>query len=159
LQATIGAVLSVTKGYGDPDRARAYARALELCHQVGETPQLCPVLFGLCQSYITQGGFEIAHDVAEQLLRSAQSVHDAALLVGAYQALGESVFWSGDLVVARQHYEHGMACYDLQQQPTEASPYGEDTGVLCWGMLAWILWYLGYPDQALSKIHALLTWV
>ena len=37
-----------TKGYATPESAsKSYARAWELCQQVGETPQLFPVLFGL----------------------------------------------------------------------------------------------------------------
>ena len=44
LQITLGAPLIVTKGYAAPEVERAYTRALELCRQVGETPQLFSVL-------------------------------------------------------------------------------------------------------------------
>ena len=40
-----------TKGYAAPEVEHAYTRARELCQQVGETPQLFPVLWGLWVFY------------------------------------------------------------------------------------------------------------
>ncbi len=39
LQTALGVPLMAVKGYADPEANRAYTRARELCHQVGETPQ------------------------------------------------------------------------------------------------------------------------
>ena len=47
LQIALGVPLMATKGYAAPEVEQAYTRARELCQQVGETPQLFPVLFGL----------------------------------------------------------------------------------------------------------------
>jgi predicted ATPase len=47
LQTTLGPALIATRGYGAPEVAQAYTRALELCRQMGETPDLFPVLRGL----------------------------------------------------------------------------------------------------------------
>jgi class 3 adenylate cyclase len=47
MQATLGPSLMATKGYAAPGVEHAYARARDLCQQVGETPQLFPVLRGL----------------------------------------------------------------------------------------------------------------
>jgi hypothetical protein len=38
--------LNALKGQGAPETGRAYARARELCRQLGETEQLFRVLFG-----------------------------------------------------------------------------------------------------------------
>ena len=40
LQVALGPALMAVKGQGAPDVAHAYARARELCQQVGDTPQL-----------------------------------------------------------------------------------------------------------------------
>ena len=45
-----------TKGYAAPEVEKAYTRARELCQQVGETPQLFPVLWGLWVFYLSAGG-------------------------------------------------------------------------------------------------------
>ena len=39
------------KGQAAPEVGQAYTRARELCQQVGETPQLFPMLFGLWRFY------------------------------------------------------------------------------------------------------------
>jgi predicted ATPase len=46
LQTTVGPALMAIKGFAPSEVESAYARALELCRQVGETPQLFPVLQG-----------------------------------------------------------------------------------------------------------------
>ena len=59
-----------------------YIRARELCEQVGDSPELFPVLWGLGTLYV----LVTAHDLGEQLLRLAQRRHDSALLVEAHYA-------------------------------------------------------------------------
>jgi class 3 adenylate cyclase len=55
LQVALGPALFATKGYAAPDVERAYARARELCAQVGGTPELFPVLRGLVLYYTVHG--------------------------------------------------------------------------------------------------------
>jgi hypothetical protein len=47
LHIALGAALQITKGFAAPEAERAYNQAYALCQQVGETPQLFSVLFGL----------------------------------------------------------------------------------------------------------------
>ena len=47
LYIALGAALQMTKGRGAPEVEHAYAQAYALCPQVGETPELIMVLFGL----------------------------------------------------------------------------------------------------------------
>ncbi len=74
-----------------------YSRARELCRQVGETPQLFPVLVGLRLFYALRGELQTARELGEQLLRLAQSVQDAALLLEAHYALGVPLYWLGEV--------------------------------------------------------------
>ena len=65
---TLGAALTATEGYGAPEVARTYARAWELCTQVGETPQVLPVLRGVGRFYVIRGELSTARDVGMHLL-------------------------------------------------------------------------------------------
>src|SRR5262249_12036455 len=47
LQFLLGASLTATHGYAAPEVERTYARARELCEQMGDTVRLLPVLLGL----------------------------------------------------------------------------------------------------------------
>jgi predicted ATPase len=129
-----------------------------LCQQIGETPQLFSVLYGLWLYYEVRAELRTAHELGEQCLKLAQSAQDSALLLEAHFALGLTLFWLGELALAREHFEQGMALYDLQQHLSLASIYGSfDPGVACLACMAWTLWFLGYPDQALKRVHEALN--
>jgi len=157
LQTRLGPALMAVRGNAAPEVGLAYARARELCQQVGETPQLFPVLFGLWRFYFVGAKLQAAREVGEQLLGLAQRQRDAALLLEAHRALGESLFWLGELAPARVHLEQGVALYDPQQHRIHAFVYGRDPGMDCHSYLAWTLWGLGYPDQAVAAMHQALT--
>ena len=55
-QISLGVALMTTKGYADPEAKQAYDRARELCQQIGQTPQLAPVLAGPCRVLLRPGG-------------------------------------------------------------------------------------------------------
>jgi predicted ATPase len=52
---TLGAALQMTKGLAAPEVEHAYTQAHTLCQQVGETPELAPVLYGLWRYYNARG--------------------------------------------------------------------------------------------------------
>ena len=68
----LGPALMATKGYAAPEVEHAYARARELCQQVGETPQLFPVLLGLWRVLSARAELQTARELGEQLLSLAQ---------------------------------------------------------------------------------------
>jgi predicted ATPase len=157
LQTTLGSTLIAIRGWAAPEVERAYTRALELCRQVEEPRQLFPVLWGLWAMYIVQAECRMAHELGEQLLSSAQSLQDPALLLQAHFALGNTSFWRGELAAARSHLEQGIALYDPQQHRSLASLYAVDPGMFCRGYATWVLWHLGFPGQALKLSYETLT--
>ena len=56
----------------------------ELCERLGDPPELFPALFGLWIVYVARGELRRrTYELAEQLLRLAQSTHEPALLLYA----------------------------------------------------------------------------
>jgi predicted ATPase len=159
LQTTLGPVFMAVKGQSSPDTERAYARARELCQQVGETPQLFPVLHGLWRFYMVRAELQTTRELAEQLFSLAQRAEDPALLLEAHRMMGLTMFWLGELAPARAQLEQGIALYDPQQHRSHAFVYGQDPGVACRALAAWPIWVLGYPVQALQSVHEALTLV
>jgi predicted ATPase/DNA-binding winged helix-turn-helix (wHTH) protein len=157
LQIALGPALMATKGYAASEVERAYGRARELCRQVGETPQLFPVLLGLWRFYNARTEYQPARALAEQLLTLSQSGQDRALLVGAHHALGTTLYFLEEFVPARAQLEQGIALYDPQQHHFLAFLYGQDPGVACRCYASVILWNLGYPDQALKRSQEALA--
>ena len=157
LQTTLGSALVVAKGQGAPEVGQVYARARELCRQVGETPQLFPILFGLWRFYLVRAQYQTAQELAVQCLSLAQRVDDPALLLQAHFGLGVTLVWLGEMAPARAHLEQGIALYNPQEHRALAFRTGIDPGLWCLSYVAFALWVLGYPDQAMRRSHEALT--
>jgi class 3 adenylate cyclase/predicted ATPase len=157
LQVALGTALRATQGQAAPDVERAYARARELCAQLGDTPQLFPVLRGLMTYYQNRGDLQTTSQLGEQLLRLAQAQPDPALHMLAHYQLGNVLFWRGEPAVARTHQTQALALYDPQAHRALAVRYGVDLGVASHSTLARALWCLGYPEQALQHSQAART--
>jgi predicted ATPase len=156
LQVGLAVPLSAA-GFMSPEVREVYTRARELCRQVGETPQLFPVLSGLRTFYHVRGELQTSRELGEQSLSLAQSVQDPPLLVRAHRMLGDILFWLGELVSAQAYLEQAIALYDSQQHRSQVFLYGYDPGVFGLSYEALVLWFLGYPDQALKRSHEALT--
>jgi class 3 adenylate cyclase/predicted ATPase len=157
LQIALGEPLRATKGYGAPEIGAIYTRALELCQQIGETPQLFSVLWGLWYFYVARAEYQMAQELGRQCLTLAHKVQDPALLVEAHFALGLTLRCLGELTPAQEHFEQGVALYDPLQHHALAFLYSQDPKVASLSNAAMDLWDLGYPDQALQRIHDALT--
>jgi predicted ATPase len=157
LQTTLGPALMNTKGYAAPEVEQAYTRARELCQQLGETRQLFLVLRGLYVFYQLRGELWTTRELAEHLLEVAQSLQDPAFLLEAHFEQGVLLVGLGEPAPARAHLEQAIALYDPQQHRSLAFLYGQDPGVSTLVILAQVLWFLGYPDQALKRSQEGLT--
>jgi predicted ATPase len=158
LQIALSGPLMATKSYAAPEVGKVFARARELCQQVGETPHLFPVLRGLLVFSLTRGKLQTARELGEQHLSLAQRMHDPVHRLQSHYLLGVTLFYFGEFVPSREHLEQGNALYDFQQYRTLAVLSGRpDPGVVCLVYTAWGLWMLGYPDQAMKRSHEAIT--
>ncbi|HUN58211.1 MAG TPA: AAA family ATPase [Candidatus Binataceae bacterium] len=156
MRITLGAPLIATKGFSAPEVAATYTRARELCQQLGETPSLFPVLFRMRSYYLVHGEIETAHELGEQMLRLAQSTGDDHFLIEGHYAVGAALFYLGDFGDAREQFQRMNALYDKERHSSHAYLYGQEPGVACLSYEGWLLGYLGYPAQALTKIQQAL---
>ncbi|HYZ61976.1 MAG TPA: AAA family ATPase, partial [Acetobacteraceae bacterium] len=73
LQIRLAGATSWVKGQAAPATGQVYTRARQLCHQLGETKQLIPVLAGLAVHHTNRAEPETACLVAEEMLHLALS--------------------------------------------------------------------------------------
>jgi class 3 adenylate cyclase/predicted ATPase len=149
----LGTALLMTKGQAAPEVEHAYTQARALCQQVAETPQLAQVLHGLWRFYIARSQLHTARELGEILLRLAQRTHDLALFFIAHYANGATSLWLGVLPAARQYLEEGIARSTPDQRRALVFRMGQDPSHLCRAYAAIALWLLGYPEQALARLH------
>jgi predicted ATPase len=157
LQLTLGPALMATKGNAAPEVEQTYARAVALCAQVGETPQLFPALWGLQRFCQNLGGLPTARELGEQLLHLAQRAAVSTDLLVAHYALGYTLFQLGDYGAAQRHFTQGIALTDPTQERVQAVRYGVASGVSCLALAANTLWCLGYPTQAMWRSQETLA--
>jgi class 3 adenylate cyclase/tetratricopeptide (TPR) repeat protein len=138
----------LTQGETSLDYERLCIRAHALCQQLGDTPRLLEVLTGLRKYYEVRGQCQRARELAEQVFTLTMPLQDPDHLAEAHYSLGLTLYYLGELPAARAHFEQRMALYEPRQRGSM---------VHCLSYMAYLLWVLGYPDQALQRIHEALT--
>jgi tetratricopeptide (TPR) repeat protein len=161
LQTALGASWMAIKGYAAPEAEAAYARAYELGQQGDQTPERFFVLFGLGTFYLARAQYPTARDLLEQCLRLAQHLQHPSLILEAQRGLGVLYYMLGDFPQAHALLEQYLASSDPDAVSVseKLSGFGrvQDPRVYSLAFLAWVLWYRGYPDQALTKSAEAIT--
>jgi hypothetical protein len=149
IRAKFTPLLGANYGNGSREVWLNLNRAEELCLRIGETPALIPVLGGLHSANWTAGRHVEARDIASRLLSVAAQSGDNVAKGFGHTAMGVSCAWTGDYVQARDHLELGAAPAVGKQsfESLEQRFY-----LLCMMHLSWMMWMLGYPEQAMHRM-------
>ena len=154
LQLAMGPPLSTLKGFAAPEVEVANSRAYKLCQQVGGARLQFPALWGLWHYYLVKSDFPKAVTLSNKLLGLAQTTNDHSFLSDAYRAKGETLLWSGEFSQASEYFKKGI---DLTGTSQQHSYFAESPDVSCRFFSAIVLWFLGYPDQALLRSREAIT--
>jgi len=146
LQTTLGGVLMAAKGYAAPEVERAYARARELCEQLGETSQLFATLRGLWGVHVVRADLQRAHALGEQCLAMAERSSNPAALVWSHYAVGMTLFHLAEGTSAQRHFDASLALYDRDKRRVPRAL--QDPAVSCLSYTAVVQWFSGRPDTA-----------
>jgi class 3 adenylate cyclase/predicted ATPase len=157
VRIALGPALMAAKGWAVSEVEQTYARARELCTQVGETPQLFPALLGLSRFYLTRGPLPMARQLEQQLYQLAQHEGTLTHRLEAHVALGDTLFFLGEFAAAMTHLEQGIALTDPMTERAEALRHGVAPGVRCLVVAANTLWCLGAPAQAVRRSQEALA--
>jgi DNA-binding SARP family transcriptional activator len=148
LQTTLVVSLINTLGHGTPDVIQTYDRARALSQRL-EQPPTPPIMRGMTIDHLVRAEFNEALAYSEQLMRLAERNQDHLLAVEANYAMGVTMFWLGNFRPSRHYLGKAIALYDPQDSSSHISLYAQDPKVLCLSRLAFSLWVLGYPAQAI----------
>jgi class 3 adenylate cyclase/predicted ATPase len=157
LQTAYGAASVMVKGHTAPEVEAAYTRARVLCQQLGDTQDVFPILLGLWRFNVVRPDYFLAQQLGEDLLGLAERRDEALLYVIAHGALGATCCAQGELPLAHSHFEEGIVRDTPAQPRSPLFRSGQDLGVVCRAYTAWTLWLMGYPEQALARVHAALA--
>ena len=152
-QASIGA-----KGFAAPETGRAYARARELCGELGDAPELFPALYGRFIVHFQRAELATALEAARELLTLAEERGDAAARVTGHRIVGSALYHLGRLAESRARLEEGVALYEPERDRGSALVYALDSRVVCLFWLVHVLFAQGYPDQARARMGEALAY-
>jgi len=149
--------LIATEGYAAEAVGIAYMRARELSQQTGETPDLSEVLWGLWAFHILRAELGEAREIAEEFLGLSERLPYPGLAMRGHVAMEITFFHLGEVARVGEHFEKALSLYDPERYRDDAFFYSQNPGVIMRCHAAWALWFLGQPDQALTRIKEALT--
>jgi len=149
LNLQLATCLIAAKGYSATETEKTYARALELCEKIGETPQIFPVLYGRWIYHVMSASVRKSRDLANDFLRLAELQNADAERMMGHRLLGTSLQVLGQPAAARPHLEHALSLFEPEKHHALIYQYGHDVGVAGRCSEALALWLLGYPKQGL----------
>jgi predicted ATPase/MoxR-like ATPase len=151
LQMVLCVALRWSKGIAYAEMEQANTRARVLCQQLGDSVQLFSILWGIAAYHLVRAELQPSREIAEQMLRLAQSAGDSARIGQAHSLLGIICSHSDEPTAALHHFEEAIRLHDPQDVQDYLLVYGVDPEVFSRSCVAWPLWILGYPDRALGK--------
>jgi len=154
VQLCRGNILAVTRGFAAKELESSVARVRALCERADIVDSL-PVMFGLGWLEFNRGRMREARATAEKTMIGAQKTGIEPIIAGAHQALGTCCLWMGDFALGRDHIEQAVAILDRDVQRYLRTPDVPVVPSRC--QLAWVLFMLGYPDQARARIEEALA--
>ncbi len=152
LQMALGHALYATNLGSDADVGRTYSRAWELCQQLEDHSREVTALRGLERHHTNLLEMQKAQHFAEEAMRVAERLDDAARLVGAHMSLGVVLYFQGKLEPALAHFRQGFDLFNPKMQFPDWP--GSHPGVACQFWPALISWILGYPDRSVEELTA-----
>lgn len=139
------------KGFPSQEVERTFKRTRELATEIGDDEMLNLSLRGMFACLYTRGDLRGAFQLGEQELALSSKLKNNEGLIWAHWALGCASYWMGEFERARREFEASCALYDPKQQKAEVFSSQVEPQVNCNAHLAWPLWILGFPDQALQQ--------
>ena len=153
LRVTLGVALMAAEGFDSDEIERVLARASVVARELKETILLFAALNGLWAFHFTRGHVKQTLEISQELMAVAEQLNDPGSIREAHRAMGSALEYTGDLPAARRHLEQAI---DMGGAPRAMGiPYrfGPDPKVLCLTALSEVLFWLGYPDQALKRTY------
>ena len=151
LQMVRGQALRMMKGWASPEIEPVFARARELCHLLGDAPQLFPVLWAITLFHAIKGDLREYRSRADELMAEAERSGDPAFLMAAHHLLGVCLEFEGDIAESSRVLNRGRELHQPERHRDYTAMFGLDPGMIARAMSSRPLWILGYSDAAAAR--------
>jgi hypothetical protein len=115
-----GSYLTATRGFAAPEALICYERVESLSHSLNRLPPYS-ALIGQWRYSLATNKLSVTMQIAKRIYSLAHEQNDSTLLMGAYRALANTHYFSGEFELARQHATRGLQIWrsGIVGSPTE----------------------------------------
>jgi class 3 adenylate cyclase/predicted ATPase len=156
IQLALGIPLIAVRGYPAEETREAFARARTLCLRLDSPPEYFQALYGLWGNSWMRGRIDEALSMASEFLSRSQASTDPVPLMVGHRVMGSTLLSLGEFQSSKQHLEESIALSKRKGQRLY-SRYMVEPQAASLLLLSWDLWFLGYPDQSLSRVSEALA--
>jgi len=141
--------LIATAGHITSELTENYARAWELCTELGDDKHAFPVMYGQWVIPYVRGNMAEALKNSERFLRRAEQQDDVSLLMMGHRIYGSSLVWRGDTVQGSSHLKRALSIYRPEHAQL-AYVFSQHPRTAALAHLCLALQHLGHLDQAMA---------
>src|SRR5437660_89023 len=157
IQLALGIPLIAVQGYAAAETREAFSRARSLCLRLGNIPEYYQALFGVWGNLWMSGKNGEALHVAEEFLSRSRALSDPVPLMVAHRVMGSTLLTIGEFQSSANHFEEAIRLSLSKGKQPLYNLYMVEPQAASLLLLSWDLWFLGYPDQSLSRVSEALA--
>ncbi len=153
LRIVLGPSQAATGIYSTHHVEHNFARAMQLCEELGDRPEAVEAYSGAAAHFYVKGTLTKALGLAEECIALAERWDNTGDRIDAHRVMGELLFYMGDLKRSCEHLHRCIELYDPATHRELFKQTGDDPAVAAYMYLSIALWLLGYPEQASGKLE------
>ncbi|UPK38239.1 AAA family ATPase [Bradyrhizobium sp. 186] len=157
IQLALGIPLIAVQGYASAETREAFSRAHALCLQLGDIPEYFQALFGLWGHSWMGGKNDDALRLAGEFLSRSRALSQPVPLMVAHRVMGSTLLTMGDFRSSANHFTESIKLSIGKGKQPLSNLYMVEPQAASLLLLSWDLWFLGYPDQSLSRVSEALA--
>jgi tetratricopeptide (TPR) repeat protein len=157
IQLALGIPLIAVQGYASAETREAFSRAGALCLRLGDIPEYFQALFGSWGHCWMCGKNDEALLMAEEFLSRSKALSDPVLVMVSHRVMGSTLLTVGDFQSSANHFEETIRLSPNKGKQSLYNLYMVEPKAASLLLLSWDLWFLGYPDQSLSRVSEALA--
>ena len=157
IQLARGIPLIAVRGYAAAETREAFTRARALCLKLDNAPNYFQALFGLWGHSWMGGKHNEALNMADEFLSRSRASADPVLSMVAHRVMGSTLLTIGEFQSSKEHFEQSITLSNVTGKQPLHSVYMVEPRAASLLLLSWDLWFLGYPDQSLSRVSEALS--
>ena len=138
LRALLGGALMAVRGFAAPEVYDSFARARDLCLELGDSPMFCACLYGLLTVNASRSNRSDTIALADEMMQAFGDSPVPSWAIAANFSAGYVKFFQGQFAAAEAHFDKAISLYSTDQHETLVEQFGDDLAEFSMCYLQWL---------------------